>query len=117
MGRMDIRVNPGTAGLDEPELGAPSIAGQELAPIGPPMPNDVLPVIHASTLELCVVELESQRFDQVQFCSCGGAKARHVSRVRRDLGFKQDHVHRHNLAAGKTEGKPEVPLTGIPQSG
>jgi hypothetical protein len=51
---------------------------------------DVLPVIHPGALEMPIGDLESERFDQVQLGSGGGAEARDVARVRWDLGLEQD---------------------------
>ena len=57
------------------------------------MPLDVLPVIHPGALELRVVQLEAERFNQVQGALGGGAQPRHVPRVRGDFRFEQNNVH------------------------
>jgi len=43
--------------------------------------------------ELRVVELETERLDEVQHRFCGRAQPRHVAGVRRDFRFNQNYVH------------------------
>ena len=57
------------------------------------MPFDMLPVIHARTFELCIVQLETERLDEMQCRFRGCAQPRHVARVRRDFRFNQNNVH------------------------
>jgi hypothetical protein len=51
---------------------------------------DMLPIVHAGAFEMPVRDLESERFDQVQLGSGGGAEACDVARIRWDLGLEQD---------------------------
>ena len=57
------------------------------------VPLDLLPVIHARTFQLRVVELESERLDEMQLRLRGRAEPRDVAGVRRDFRFNQDDVH------------------------
>ena len=90
---LHFAVEFGAAGLDEPELGGGRKFLREGAPVGPAMPLDVLPVIHARAFELGIVELEAEGFDEMERRAGGGAEARDVAGVGRDFGFEQDEVH------------------------
>ena len=79
--------------LDEPKARSWGKLLLEGGPTRPAPPLDLLPVIHASALQIFVVELEPERLDQVEIGSCGGAEAGYVSCVRRDFRFEQDDVH------------------------
>jgi hypothetical protein len=65
------------------------------------MPAQVLPVIQPGAFELRVIELEAERFDQVQSGPRGGAKARDVAGVGRNFWFNQDNVHVNNKPSTK----------------
>ena len=63
------------------------------SPVRPAMPRHLLPVIHPGAFELRVVQLETERLDQVERGARGGAQPGDVAGVRRDLGFNEDDVH------------------------
>ena len=56
------------------------------------MPLDLLPVIHARAFELRVIQLETERLDEMQRRLRRRAEPRHVARVRRNFRFNQDNV-------------------------
>jgi hypothetical protein len=49
------------------------------------MPPDMLPIIHPGSLELRVVEPESERLNQMKRGVRGGTQPRHVPGVRRNF--------------------------------
>ena len=57
------------------------------------MPGQMLPIIQAGAFELFVVQLEAERFDQMQRRSRGRAQPRHVPGVRRNLRLDENDVH------------------------
>src|SRR5438093_3423281 len=83
--------------FDEPEPRTARQLFAERRPARPAMPLDMLPVIHSGALELAVVELETQWFDQVQRRLRRRAKPRHVACVRRNFRFNQNDVHDSKL--------------------
>src|ERR1700743_702358 len=60
------------------------------------MPGDLLPVVHAGTFELRIIELETERLNQMQRGFSGRAQSRHIARIGRDFGFDEDNIHRVN---------------------
>jgi hypothetical protein len=42
---------------------------------------------------MLVVDLEAERFDEMQRCHGCGAQARHASGIRWDLGFEEHDMH------------------------
>src|ERR1700733_9353816 len=82
-----------SAGFDEPEARARLKLCFECFPVWPAMPFDVLPIVHAGALKLCVVEFETERLDQVQDRPGGRAETRHIAGVGRDFGFEKDDIH------------------------
>ena len=80
-------------GFDEPQPRGGRKFFRERRPVLPAMPLDLLPVIHARALELRIVQLETERLDEVQNGFRGRAQSRHVARVRRNFLFNQNDVH------------------------
>ena len=60
------------------------------------MPLHLLPVIHARPLELRIIQLETERLDQMQHRPRGRAQPRHIARVRRDFRFNENDIHKIN---------------------
>ena len=56
------------------------------------MPRDMLPIIHPGPLQGAVVELETERFDEMQNGIGGGAEPGERAGVRRNFGFDEDDV-------------------------
>jgi len=61
--------------------------------VGPTVPGDMAPVVHARPLELLVVQLKSERFDQVKLGAGDGAEPGDIAGVGRDFRFEEDHMH------------------------
>lgn len=57
------------------------------------MPMKEFPIIHSSTFKLAIIELESQRFDQVQGGAGGCAEAGHIAGIGGNLRFDENDVH------------------------
>ena len=70
------------------------------------MPFDVPPVIHARAFELRIVQLETERLDQMQPALCRQAKSGDVSGIRRNFWFNQHHVEH---TTPKTKKAPQCP--------
>ena len=68
------------------------------------MPLDMLPVIHAGSFELRVVELETKRLDEMQRRFGRGAEAGDVAGIWRDFRFNEDDVHILNDEFRMTNG-------------
>ena len=99
----DFGVVSGTVGLDEPEAGGGGKGLAEGGPVGPAVPGDLLPVVHAGAFELAVVELEAEGFDEMEGGVGGGAEAGDVAGVGRDFGFEEDDVHEKQSSKFKAQ--------------
>jgi len=64
-----------------------------------PLERSVLVIIEAGTAQALIVQLEAQRFYQVQTAAGIGAEPDNVAGIRRNLRLKKDHVEhaRHRL--------------------
>src|SRR5688572_18920350 len=76
--KLHFRVMLRPARLDEPKLRGEWERSLKLLPAFPTLPIHLFPVVHPSALELLVVELEAERFDEMQRCPCRGAEACNV---------------------------------------
>ena len=79
---------------EEPETFRTPGRSQEGLPVGVMTDVEFVPVVHAGTAELGVVDLEAQRMHQVQDAARHGAHAPDVAGVRRDLRAEQDEMER-----------------------
>jgi hypothetical protein len=70
------------------------------------MPLDMFPVVHARALQLPVVELEAERFDQVKHSLRRRAEACDIACVRRDLRFDENYIHARILLICRRRGLP-----------
>ena len=86
--------------LDEPRSAARAQVSDKGVPVGPSMPGDVLPVVHAGAAELAVVEVEPEGLDEVQRGAGGGAESGDVAGVGRDLGLEKDDLE-HGRGRGR----------------
>lgn len=57
------------------------------------MQFDVFPVVEAGAFEMLIVDLKSERLDEVERCERGGAQARNTPRIRRYFRLKKNDVH------------------------
>ena len=64
-----------------------------------------LPVIKASAAHPGVVQLEAERFHQMQLSAGVGSQAHHVACVRWYLRLVKDDVERHLIRLALTEGR------------
>lgn len=63
----------------------------------------LVPIIHPGAPQRAVVDLKSQRLDEVKPCSCGQTQARDVPGVRWDLWFDEDNME-HDLMIDEDAG-------------
>ena len=67
-----------------------SMVGQESREIRMQRKRHQGPIVEAGSAQLTVINLKSQRFNQVQLGSGGGAGAGHIAGVGRNLGLVEN---------------------------
>ena len=93
---LELRV-PKTArrlGGEEPESIRAAGRSEESLPVIVVADVEFVPVIHARATQLGVVDLETQRVDEMEHATRHSAHAAHVAGIRRDLRAEQDEVER-----------------------
>ncbi len=69
-------------------------------PVGVDPQVHVIPVVESRALEVAVVDLESERLDEVKWRAGRGAEAGDVAGIGRDLRLDQRHVQCHSTSSG-----------------
>ena len=72
-------------------------AFQATGKVGVAMQGGVLVVIETGTTQALVIQLEAQRFDQMQVAAAVGAQPDNVAGIRRNFWLKKDDVKHARL--------------------
>jgi hypothetical protein len=95
--KLSVRVQSRAVRFDKPQPRVGRNGLLELSERFPAVPFHMLPVIHPCPLQLGIVQLESERFNQMQRAPRSRAKPGNVPGVRRNLRLNQDNMHHRIL--------------------